>query len=194
MLGYFSSIAEIDFLSSSSKRANEYVAPIERASTSPSINAQGSAVNSDCQQTAGNLSLQNYQTGRSALSTERRLAHSNLVLKAANGDVHFQNVCNEEYAASVMTGANSLGIDIAPHVQQSFMDQHGHLSAWHYSHSTAERGLEYSEDALAEAQSPDLGPVSHQDAISLAYKDDERYLNYDLVGVGAQFQGQSTWK
>ena len=176
---------EIDSFFRSSKHTKESSASRTRSTTSVSNKAQASVTNTHHEQTAGKSSLDDFQVGKSASSAKSDPTLSNPIHITAREDVHSQDDNTQKYAASVMNGMSSLGIDIMPYLQQSLIDQHGHSVTGHYPYSTVVGGMEFS----AESQHLDFGLTPQQDDLCLAYVDNDGYSNEDLAGIGAQFQG-----
>jgi hypothetical protein len=170
----------------SSKHANESrrsSASTKRSPPSIFNQAPVSGPNSRHESASGKSYPEDSQSRTSGSSSKFQPLSSNALPIISNEDFDSQHCKVQKYAAQILSGTSSLGIDTPPYLQQALVDQHGSWSTREYSYSTIGGQLEFS----MESQYLDFGPTPPQDPWSPTYADDG-YTNGDLAGIGAQFR------
>jgi hypothetical protein len=176
----------IDIFFRSSKHANESRrsgASTERSPSSISNQIRVSGPNSHHESASGKSYRKDSQPGTSGSTSKSEPLPSNALSNISNEDFDFHDYNDQKYAAQVLSGTSSLGIDTPPYLQQALVDQHGSWSTREYLYSTIGGQLEFSVGS----QYLDFGPTPPQDPWSSTYADDG-YTNGDLAGIGAQFR------
>ena len=176
----------IDIFFRSSKHANESrrsSASTKRSPSSISNQTPVSGPNSHDESASGKSYPEDSQARTSGPSSKSEPLPSNPLPVISNEDFNAQHYNVQKYAAQVLSGTSSLGINTPPYLQQALVDQHGSWSTREYSYSTIGGQLEFSVGS----QHLDFGPTPPQDPWSSIYADDG-YTNGDLAGIGAQFQ------
>jgi hypothetical protein len=175
----------IDIFSRSLKHETESRRPSTSTKRSPSSISNQTPVsgpNSHHESASRKSYLDDSQARTSGSSSKSQPLPSNAPPIISNEGFNSQHYNGQEYAAQVLSGTSSLGIDSLPYLRQALVDQHGSWSTREYTYSTIGGQLEFS----VEPQHLDFGPAPPQDPWSSTFAD--RYTNGDLAGIGAQFQ------
>ncbi|CZR66366.1 uncharacterized protein PAC_16267 [Phialocephala subalpina] len=140
--------------------------------------AGASTSNSRLELACGESSLADSRAWTSTSRTNSMLMYSNLLSINSDQNLQPQDQNVQQYAAQVISGISSLGINISPYLQKAIENQHGSG----YIYSTVVEIIKlpgWSQHWNCTA------PQQAQWSLTCADKDE--HLHGDLAGIGAQF-------